>query len=268
MFKNFNKILLVVFSILVLLFILIPIIILVISSFNASQFFVFPPTGFTLDWYLKFFRSQGYQSSLWISTQVALSAVLVSLLTGVPAAFALDRYDYSINTFLQGIFLSPLLLPQIIWSVGLLQFFNVIRIRDFTLTGTFYGLVIAHAVVILPYMIRMVLTGLSYVERDLESAAMSLGARPLVTFLRVTIPITLPSIIVGSVFGFMISFTNVVVSSFIAGARYITFPVRMYSEIRTEGLDPLAVAISSVVVTIIVILAMIGERTIKWSQYM
>ncbi len=65
----------------------------------------------------------------------------------------------------------------------------------------------------------------------------------------------------------MVSFTDVVVSSFVAGARYITFPVRMYSEIRTEGLDPLAVAVSAVIVIFVVILALIGEKTIRWSRF-
>ncbi len=267
MTEKFNRFLMVVVSLLILSFVLAPILVLVISSFNSSRYFEFPPTGFTLEWYQRFAESKEYQQSLLISTRVALTAAGLGLLAGVPAAFALDRYKFHGNAFLQSVFLSPLLLPQIIWAIGLVQLFSMVRIGERNVLGTFYGIVLAHTVIILPYVIRMVLTSLKYVEEDLENAAMSLGAPPIRTFFEVTVPIILPGVIVGAIFGFMISFTDVVVSAFVAGTRYITFPVRMYSEIRTEGLDPLAVAISALVVVLIVILALIGEKTIRWSRF-
>lgn len=267
MSDKLSRVLLVAASLLILLFVLAPIIVLVVSSFNSSQYFEFPPKGFTLKWYESFAKSKEYQQSLLISTRVALTAASLGLLAGIPAAFALDRYKFRGNAFMQSIFLSPLLLPQIIWAIGLVQLFSMIRFGDRSILGTFYGIVLAHTVIILPYVIRMVLTSLKYVEEDLENAAMSLGAPPIRTFFEVTVPIILPGIIVGAIFGFMISFTDVVVSAFVAGTRYITFPVRMYSEIRTEGLDPLAVAVSAVVVVLIVILALIGEKTIRWSRF-
>lgn len=262
-----NRFLLIAVSLLILLFTLAPIIVLIISSFNSSRFFEFPPKGLTLEWYARFLESVEYQQSLLISLRLALTAAGLGLLTGVPAALALDRYHFRGNGFLQSIFLSPLLLPQIIWAIGLVQFFSMVKIGHQSILGTFPGIVLAHTVIILPYVIRMVLTSLKYVEADLENAAMSLGASPIRTFFEVTVPIILPGIIVGAVFGFMISFTDVVVASFVAGARYITFPVRMYSEIRTEGLDPLAVAVSAVVIVLVVIFAMIGEKTIRWSRF-
>lgn len=262
-----NRSLLPLVSILILLFTLAPILILVISSFNSSRFFEFPPTGFTLNWYQEFMKSEEYQRSLVISLKVALTAAGLGLLAGIPAAFALDRYKFFGNGVLQSLFLSPLMLPQIIWAIGLVQFFSAWKIGEQNILGSFLGLVLAHTVIILPYVIRMVMTSLKYVEADLESAAMSLGATPIRTFFEVTVPIILPGVIVGGVFGFMVSFTDVVVSSFVAGTRYITFPVRMYSEIRTEGLDPLAVAVSATIVVAIVVLAMIGEKTIHWSRF-
>jgi putative spermidine/putrescine transport system permease protein len=239
----------------------------VISSFNQSRYFEFPPTGFTLEWYKAFYKSEEYQKALLISLRVALTAAGLGLLAGVPAAFALDRYKFRGNALMQSLFLSPLMLPQIIWALGLIQFFSMVQIGGRSILGSFAGIVLAHSVIILPYVIRMVLTSLKYVEVDLESAAMSLGAKPIRTFMEVTIPIIMPGVLVSAVFGFMVSFTDVVVSSFVAGTRYITFPVRMYSEIRTEGLDPLAVTVSAFVVIFIVIIAVIGERTAKWSRF-
>jgi putative spermidine/putrescine transport system permease protein len=265
--EKFNRILLLIASVIILLFILAPIFVLVISSFNESRFFEFPPTGFTLEWYQAFAKSKEYQQAILVSTQVAISAAALALLAGIPAAFALDRYKFRGNSFLQSVFLSPLLLPQIIWAIGLIQFYSLIQIGGRNVLGTFVSIALAHTVIIIPYVIRMVLSSLHYVETDLEKAAMSLGATPLRTFFEITVPIILPGILVSAVFGFMISFTDVVVSSFVAGTRYITFPVRMYSEIRTEGLDPLAVAVSAFVVAFIVIIAMIGERTVRWSRF-
>jgi putative spermidine/putrescine transport system permease protein len=262
-----NRVLLIIFSALVLLFVLTPIFVLVISSFNQSRYFEFPPTGFTLEWYKAFYKSEEYQKALLISLRVALTAAGLGLLAGVPAAFALDRYKFRGNALMQSLFLSPLMLPQIIWALGLIQFFSMVQIGGRSILGSFAGIVLAHSVIILPYVIRMVLTSLKYVEVDLESAAMSLGAKPIRTFMEVTIPIIMPGVLVSAVFGFMVSFTDVVVSSFVAGTRYITFPVRMYSEIRTEGLDPLAVTVSAFVVIFIVIIAVIGERTAKWSRF-
>ena len=267
MIEKLNRTLLLIVSVLILLFVLAPIFVLVISSFNESRYFEFPPTGFTLEWYQAFINSKEYQQAIMISVRVAFSATVLALMAGIPAAFALDRYQFRGNSFMQSVFLSPLLLPQIIWALGLIQFYSLIRIGGRNILGTFISIVLAHTVIIIPYVIRMVLSSLHYVEADLENAAMSLGAKPLRTFAEITVPIILPGILVSAVFGFMVSFTDVVVSSFVAGTRYITYPVRMYSEIRTEGLDPLAVTVSAFVVVFIVIIAMIGERTIRWSRF-
>lgn len=267
MSEKINRIILIVVSVIIFLYLLAPIFVLVISSFNLSRYFEFPPTGFTLEWYQAFLESKEYQKAILISTQIAASAAVLGLLAGVPAAFALDRYNFRGNAFVQSLFLSPLMLPQIIWALGLIQLFSMFQIGGRSILGSFPSIVLAHTVIILPYIIRMVLSSLKFVQSDLESAAMSLGANSIRTFFEITVPIILPGIFVGAVFGFMISFTDVVVSSFVAGSRYITYPVRMYSEIRTEGLDPLAVTVSAVVVIVIVLLALVGEKTVRWSRF-
>lgn len=256
-----------VVSIIIILFTISPILVIIISAFNASMFFEFPPSGFTLRHFKRFIEVPEYQRAIGVSVRLGLSAVSLALLAGIPAAFALDRYEFPGNKALQGIFLAPLMLPQIIWSIGLIQFYSIVRIGGGNLLNTFFGLVLAHTVIVIPYVVRIVLTSLHYVDVELESAAKSLGASPVRTFFEVTIPLAMPGIIVSAVVGFMISFTDVVVATFVAGVRHITFPVRVYTEMRTEGLDPLAVAVSAVIVTVIVILALIGEKTIRWSRF-
>jgi putative spermidine/putrescine transport system permease protein len=119
----------------------------------------------------------------------------------------------------------------------------------------------------MPYVIRLVLASFSYVNRDIENAAKTLGASPVRTFFEVTMPLVAPGVIVSAVFGFMVSFTDVVIATFVAGARYITFPVRVYSQQRSEGIDPMTIAISAVIMAAIIVLALVGEKFIHWSRY-
>jgi putative spermidine/putrescine transport system permease protein len=232
---------------LVLFYMLIPILIIFIVSFNSARFFTFPPReGLSLVHYVNAMHSAEYQSAVRTSFLVAIAAVGISLVVGIPAAFAFDRYDFKIKNFLQTAFLSPLLLPSIIWAIALVSFY-----ARFKASGTFIGMALAHGVLITPYVIRLVLASLAYININLEDAAKSA-----------------PGVLISSIFGFMISFTDVVIATFIAGTRLITFPARIYYEQRTEGLDPLAVAVSAFVMAVIVIIAMIGERTLKWSRFM
>jgi putative spermidine/putrescine transport system permease protein len=246
----------------ILFFALLPIIVLIINAFNSSAFFEFPPESFSLQWFEKFASSREYQAALRVSTVLALTAVSIALAVGIPAAFAIDRYSFRGKRALQGIILSPLMLPAIIWALALIQYYALLRVL-----GSFWGLALAHSVIVTPYIVQVVLSSLTYVEQDLELAAKSLGASPIRTFFEITLPLVLPGVIVGAAFGFMISFTDVVVAAFIAGTRNITFPVRIYVELRSEGLDPLAVATSALVIAIIVVLALVLEKTFRWSRF-
>ncbi len=252
----------------IILYILMPIIVLIINSFNKSKFFEFPPTGFSLQWFQKFLRNKEYQASLGVSVKISAVSALCGILIGTPAAYALKRYKFKGSGALHAFFLSPLMLPSVVWALGLIQFMNLKLLPGSKgILGTFWGLIAVHVVIILPYVIRMVMTSLSYMDPEMETAAQSLGAHPVRAFFEITIPSISPGIIVGAIFGFMVSFTDVVVTSFIGGAKFITFPVRMYSEIRTEGLDPLAVAVSAMVVVVLVIISFICEKSFQWSKY-
>ena len=149
-----------------------------------------------------------------------------------------------------------------IWAIALLQFYAVVN-----LLGSPVGLVMAHAVLVLPYVARMSLTSFAYVSQNLEEAALSLGASRLRSFVEVTLPLVMPGVIVGAIFGFVISFTDVVVSVFISGVRFIPLPVRIYVEQRGQGLDPTAIAASAVVIAVIIVVELLGERFLKWSRF-
>ena len=97
-------------AVVIIIYLLLPIFVLIISAFNGSRYFDFPPTSLTLNWFKAFINRPEYMTALGVSVKVALSAVVVSLISGVMAAFALDRYKFTGNAFMQGVFLSPLLL--------------------------------------------------------------------------------------------------------------------------------------------------------------
>ena len=248
---------------LVLGFTLCPVIMLIIAAFNPAPYFTFPPEDFSFKWFQEFFNNREYQSALQVSVVVALSAVVVALITGIPAAFAVDRYDFPGKPFIHTLLLSSLLLPRVIWAVALLQYYALLRVL-----GSPLGLILAHSVLVLPYVVRMVLSSLAYVDRDVEKAAQSLGASPLRSFVEITLPLVLPGVIIGAVFGFVISFTDVVVATFISGVRFITLPVRIYVEQRGQEIAPTAIAASAVVILVIIVLEIVGEKFFKWSRFM
>ena len=250
-------------AILVLLFMLVPIIMIFVNAFNSSAFFSFPPEGFTLQWFKKFLETREYKQAIAVSLKISSIAVIISLCLGIPAAYGLFRWKSSIAKVLQSIFLSPLMLPGIVWAIGLIQFYSLTG-----LMGTTSGLVLAHLIVILPYVIRLILASLAYLDLDTVNAARTLGASNLHAFWRITIPAIKPGIIIISIFGFMISFNDVTITTFIAGTKNLTYPVRMFVELRTEGLDPLAVAVSAVIMFATIIIALIAEKLWNWSRYL
>ena len=253
---------LVVAAYVVLCFTLLPIVVLMVAAFNPAEYFTFPPDEWSLRWFIAFFADREYQSALRVSIQVAAYSVIVALAVGLPATYALSRYKFGGRNVVHTFLMSSLFLPRVIWAVALLQFYAVLN-----LLGTPVGLVMAHAVLVLPYVARMTLTSFAYVGRNLEQAARSLGATPLRSFFEVTLPLVLPGVIVGAVFGFVISFTDVVVSVFISGVRFIPLLVRIYVEQRGQGIDPTAIAASAVVIAVIVVLELLGERFIRWSRF-
>ena len=243
-------------------FTLLPIVVLVVAAFSPANYFTFPPDDWSFKWFVAFFTNREYQSALRVSIVVAAYSVVIALAVGLPATYSLSRYEFGGKNVVHTFLMSSLFLPRVIWAIALLQFYAVVN-----LLGSPVGLVMAHAVLVLPYVARMSLTSFAYVSQNLEEAALSLGASRLRSFVEVTLPLVMPGVIVGAIFGFVISFTDVVVSVFISGVRFIPLPVRIYVEQRGQGLDPTAIAASAVVIAVIIVVELLGERFLKWSRF-
>ncbi len=224
---------------LVVVYMIVPLAIILIISFSAAQFLSFPPPGFSLQWYDKFFTDPAWLRALNISVQVMIPTAILSTLAGTAAALALSRSTLPGTAFIQGILMAPLVVPVIITAAAI---FGVFRIWG--LYGTVPGLVLAHTVLTIPYVLSTVVTALGLVDRRLEDAAENLGARPFTIFRRITLPLIMPAVLSGLLFAMVISFDELVVTLFISTPTVRPVTVQMWSNIR-GSVDPTIAAIAT-----------------------
>ena len=242
------------FAALVYILILAPIVVVVMLSFSADNFILFPPSGYSLRWFRQLAGNESLLAALWLSVRIAAVVTLLSLAVGVPAALALAKGHFPGKDALTGFFLAPLLLPTLITGLALLLFFSPLR-----LTATLPGLVLGHMTVTVPFVIRMMTTALANLPDDIEAAAATLGATPWRVVRRVTLPLATPGLIACACLSFLLSFDETVISLFIAGPRASTLPVEMvrYVEGRT---DPLIAALSVVLIVATLAVVLVVER--------
>lgn len=250
-----------VFIALVFVFLMSPIVVLIFSAFDDGKFFRFPPQVLSTRWFEAAFASAEYQRALVNSTVIGVLATAVSLVLGTLAAIALVRGKLGSRLFFEIILLAPLTLPLVVWAIALLQIYSRLGI-----SGSLGGLVLAHATITLPFTVRIMIATLGQVDPNLEMAAKSLGAPPMTAFRRITLPLVLPGLLTSAAISFLVSFNDVIVSTFIAGAAWITFPVRLYSQLRGQGIDPITLAIGAMIICVILLIVVLGEFIFKWSR--
>lgn len=230
------------FTFLVMMFLILPIFIIIPISFSSSQYLTFPPPGFSLQWYKSFFTNSQWTDALLQSLKVAVSTTILSLILGIMAAKGLLKADFRGKHLLNELFLLPMIIPTIIVAIALYRFESMLSI-----TGTTFGLVCAHTVLAMPFVITTVLSRLASLDPNLEFAAQSLGADKMQTFFKVTLPIIKPAIFSATMFAFATSFDELVVTIFIAGVDGTTLPKQIWDGVRTQ-LDPTITSISSILI--------------------
>ncbi|MCM5556322.1 ABC transporter permease [Pleomorphomonas sp. JP5] len=238
-----------------------PIAVLILASFDDGSFFRFPPQRLSLRWFEAATVSREYRSALGISSVVAVLAATIAVVAGSLAAYVLVRHRPRGARIIEAILLAPLVLPLIVWAIALMQIYSAL-----SLTGTLTGLVLAHTVITLPYAVRIMHATFERIDPVFEAAATSLGARPFDVARRIIIPLALPGLLTSTAFSLLVSFNDVIVSALIAGGRWMTFPVRLYSQLRGQGVDPTTLAIGAGIIAIILLAAIVGELTMKWSR--
>lgn len=254
------RIVLGIFSTLVLLYLVAPVLIVIPMSFSAAKYLSFPPPGLSLQWYENFFARSDWTSATIQSIRVAFMVMVLSTVLGVAASLALVRASFPGKEIVNLIIVSPLVVPAIIVAIAIYGLYVQLR-----LVQTFWGLVLAHTVLAIPYVIVNVSATLRGFDIRLEQAAQSLGANGWQTFRHVTLPLISPGIFAGAVFAFIASFDELIVALFIAGARGRTLPMRMFEGLRME-IDPTIAAVSSMLITFSVLVLASAELVRRRSQ--
>jgi putative spermidine/putrescine transport system permease protein len=232
---------------LIALFLLLPIAIVVPMSFSTAISFEFPPPGYSLGYYAKYFTSEEWLQPTLNSFVIALGATALTMLLVVPAAFGYVRYRFRGKALVNLLMMGPLIVPHVVSAVAYYGFLGRVR-----LTGTHLGVIVAHGVLAVPVAFLVITATLEGFDRNLERAAMSAGAGPLRTFFHVTLPVLRPGMLVGALFAFLSSFNEAVVVIFIGGREAATLPKKMYESIRLES-DPVIAVVSTLLVSAVVL---------------
>jgi putative spermidine/putrescine transport system permease protein len=243
---------------LILLFLILPLFIVIPISFSSSSFLHFPPTHLSLKWYRNFFGSYIWMAALLNSIKIALMSSLLATTLAIMAALTVSRQKFKGVNLIYSFLISPMIVPVIIIAVG--SFLQFSRLR---LIGHFYTIVLAHTVISIPIVLITVSASLQVFDRNLEYAALSLGANPLMTFFKITFPLIRAGVISGALFAFITSFDEVVISYFLSTYRCITLPKLMWSALR-EQIDPTIAATSTLLlmsaVSLLITVSVIMKR--------
>ena len=228
-------------TLLVLLFLALPLLLVMATSFNDTSAFVFPPTGLSVRWYRHLFELPAFGRGLVFSLQLAAVSCVVGLVLGTAAAVAIVRYRFAGRAALNALIMSPLVVPEVVLGLSLLVWFQGARWA----TGD-VRIMLLHCLVVLPYVTRIVAANLQRSDPNLEQAARLLGAPPLSAFVRVTLPTIGKGLGAATIFAVVMSFHNFTATFFLTGRRE-TLPVAVFQYIRTEH-DPSIAALTTLMV--------------------
>jgi spermidine/putrescine transport system permease protein len=237
----------------VYLFLHLPLLVLMVFSFNASRFGA-TWTGFTLDWYRRLLERNDILIGLRRSVLVGLVTALVATALGTLIAVALGRHRFRGRGAVEAFLYLPIVTPEIVVGISLLMLFAFAGVPLGLATIT-----IAHIAFGVAFVAVVVRARLEGMDRSLEEAALTLGADEVTAFRTVTLPLLGPGIVAGALLAFTLSFDDYVITSFVAGAGSSTLPLVVYSMVR-RGIEPSVNAISTIVIVVTAALLLVAER--------
>ena len=239
-------------SIGVYIFMFLPVAVVVLLSFNASQFGSFPMTGFSLRWFVELWNNEAILRAFRTSIVLGLMTALISTTLGVLASLALVRYRVPGANTISTLLIAPILVPEVVLAVALLLFLNFLGINK-----SFGLLLFGHVIFTLPFVILVVQARLISIKRDVEEAAMSLGATPVQTFFQITLPLMLPAVLAGALFAFTISFDDITGTLFWKPGGVETVPTQIFAMLR-NSISPEINALGTVMIVMTVGLPLLG----------
>jgi putative spermidine/putrescine transport system permease protein len=243
------------------IFLLSPMIVVIGASFHSGEYSTavrFPPQNPSLDWYFKIPSAQ--IDALGFSFVIATISAAFAITIGIPAALGIVRSNLKLKDVISSLFRAPLQIPAIVSGIAFLQMFFVFGdLTGIYGQGTLVGLVIGHTFLAIPFVVGSVVAVLQRFDNRLEEAALILGANRWNTFRRVTLPVIMPGVYAGGLYGFIVSFGDVPLSIFLTAPGYVTYPVEIFFALEND-FDPGMLASGSLVIYICLILLLVVQR--------
>jgi len=239
-----------------MVFLLAPVLLVIPMSFSADRVLAWPPSGFSFKWYVAMMQERGLAEAARNSVILAVIVTAATLAIALPAALALDRWQFAGRDAVLALLTAPLLLPTIVLALALLIIFV-----GAGLLGTWPGLMLAHMLVTLPYGVRVLSTALSTLPPSVEEAAASLGAPPAAVFRRITLPLMVPGLVATCAIVFLVSFDEVVISLFLVGPHLVTLPVALFRYVESRT-DPMVAAVSTLLVVFSLAIVLVLDRAV------
>lgn len=244
-------------------FVLAPLLMTVWASFFSDRILTFPPSGYTTSWFVRAWHLSDFSAGFITSLEVGACATVGSLLLGVPAALAIERFQFRGRETVRHLLLSPMYVPAIVAGAAVYIYFVQIEVLSgMQLAATFRGLVIAHTLIALPWTMRLVCASLVTANAASEEAARSLGANPVQTFFLVTLPTIRPGLIAAAMFSFIASFSDLEKSLFLVGPGETTLPIAIINYLEWN-LDSTIAAVATVQIVIIGAALLISDRFVN-----
>lgn len=237
-------------------FLLAPLAVTVLVSFAPSPVFELPTGRFVLTWYRRIGQLDGLADAVLLTAEVAFAATAASLLLGAAAAIAVVRGRFPGREAIATFLVSPLMLPGLVVGIATLQYFRMLGLRE-----ALPSLLLAHVVIVLPFIVRTLTAGLARFDFALIDAAWTLGLSYPRAVLGVMVPVLAPSFVTGALFGFLASVDNYPVSIFLTDVYHRTLPIQLLQYLG-ESPDPTVAAISSLIIALTVLVLVAGDRLV------
>lgn len=241
------------FSIVVALYLVLPLFIILPVSFTSSAYLSFPPPGYSLRWYKSVFADAAWVDAMLLSLKVGVTVVCTAVPIGFLAALAFSRYRVPVPLAVRTVLLTPMVVPLVIAAVAIYGLFAKLQ-----LIGSFWGVVLAHTILAIPFAFLLISAGFEKLDRSLDEASYSMGASYWYTMRHVTIPLLAPSMFSAAVFAFITSWDEVVIMIFIGSTKAETLPLKMYSYMTTE-IHPAIAAVSMLLVVVVALPIVLRE---------
>ncbi|AQR95336.1 ABC transporter permease [Clostridium saccharoperbutylacetonicum] len=249
--RNITKVLKNIYIYLVFLFLYLPILYVIIFSFNTSKLnIVFE--SFTLQWYGSFFKNRTLMDVLMNTLIVGILSTVFSTIIGTIGAIGLSKYKFKGRGIIDKLLYIPIVIPEVVLGVALLSIYSILSVPLGLLSLT-----ISHITFSIPFVVITVRARLAGFDKYLEEAAMDLGANRIVTFWKVTLPLIMPGVLSGAMLAFSLSIDDVVISFFTTGPGSTTLPLKIFSMVKT-GVTPEVNALSTVIMLVTIVIIVIN----------